>query len=486
MSEIVFWPAHELARAIRERRLSSREIVEAHLRQIKRYNPAVNAIVTLDEEGAVRRAGEADAALARGELWGSLHGVPVTVKDTFETAGLRTTSSYHRLADYVPQQDAGAVARLRGAGGIVLGKTNVPKQSMDIQTVSPIFGRTNNPWDLDRTPGGSTGGGAAAVAAGMSPLELGSDLGGSIRIPAHFCGVLGFKPTDNLVPLSGHLVSLPGKPRRSRHMLVAGPLARSVEDLALSLSIMAGPDGRDWEVPPVCLGERRDRKLRDLRIAWSDDFEVAVSADTRDALAKLSRQLQPLAQQVERCNPPQFDFGLAWQTYGELLGAELHIDIPQYLCKGAPLAGALFFADEPTQRAMMRGLNMDMRAYAASLTQRDLLIGALDRFLSAWDVWICPVTAGPAFTHRRPAVQRPGEPLEIDGSQVSYWRGNVCFTTVLSLTGNPVVTMPLAQTADGLPIGMQLVGRRWHDMELLSVAAALAALTGPFPRPPGY
>ena len=486
MSEIAFLPAHEMARAIRERALSSREVLDAHLRQIKRHNPSVNAIVTLDEEGACWRAQEADDALARGELWGPLHGVPVTVKDSFETAGLRTTSSYHRLIDYVPVQDASAVARLRQAGAIILGKTNVPRQAMDIQTVSPIFGRTNNPWDLDRTPGGSTGGGAAAVAAGMSPLELGSDLGGSIRIPAHFCGILGLKPTDNLVPISGHIVSLPGKPRRTRHMLAAGPMARSVDDLALSLAIIAGPDGRDWEVPPVSLGQPIERRLRDLRIAWSDDFDVAVSTDTRNALAELAGLLKPLVCQVEHCNPPDFDFALAWQAYGELLGAELHIDIPHYLCKGAPLAGALMFGHEPTQRAMMRGIGMDMRAYAAALAQRDLLIGALDRFLGDWDVWICPVTAGPAFTHRRPAVQRPGEPLEIDGAQVSYWRGNVCFTTVLSLTGNPVVTMPLAQTADGLPIGMQVVGRRWHDMDLLSVAASLAAVTGPFPNPPGY
>ena len=486
MNEIVFMPAHELARTIRERRLSSREVLEAHLRQIKRYNPSVNAIVTLDEERAWQRAQQADDALGRGEVWGPLHGVPVTIKDSFETAGLRTTSSYHRLIDYVPEQDASAVARLRQAGAIILGKTNVPRQSMDIQTVSPIFGRTNNPWDLERTPGGSTGGGAAAVASGMSPLELGSDLGGSIRIPAHFCGILGLKPTDNLVPISGHIVSLPGKPRRTRQMLVAGPLARSVEDLALSLAIVAGPNGRDWEVPPVCLGQPVERSLRDLRIAWSDDFDVAVSSDTRDPLAKLAGLLKPLGCRVERCNPPDFDFGLAWQAYAELLGAELHLDIPQYLCKGAPLASALMFGDEPTQRAMMRGLSMDMRAYAAALTQRDLLIGALDRFLTDWDAWICPVTAGPAFTHRRPSIQRPGEPMEIDGSQVSYWRRKVCFITVFSLTGNPVVTMPLAQTADGLPIGMQAVGRRWHDMDLLSVAASLAAITGPFPKPPGY
>ena len=204
MNEIVFLPAHELARAIRERRLSSREIVEAHLRQIKRYNPGCQCDCDPRRRGGrAARAGRPMPPWRVASCGDPCTAFRVTVKDTFETAGLRTTSSYHRLIDYVPQQDAGAVARLRQAGAIVLGKTNVPKQSMDIQTVSPIFGRTNNPWDLDRTPGGSTGGGAAAVAAGMSPLELGSDLGGSIRIPAHFCGILGLKPTDNLVPHFG-------------------------------------------------------------------------------------------------------------------------------------------------------------------------------------------------------------------------------------------------------------------------------------------
>jgi amidase len=486
MNEVVFQAAHALAGAIRGGQLSSREVLAAHLQQIERYNPVLNAVVTLDAERARQRAAAADEALARAELWGPLHGVPITVKDSFETEGLRTTSSYHRLADYVPGQDAGAVARLRAAGAIILGKTNVPKQSMDIQTVSPLFGRTNNPWDLERTPGGSSGGGAAAVAAGLSPLDLASDLGGSIRIPAHFCGILGLKPTENLVSTAGHIVSLPGKPRRTRHMLASGLLARSAEDLVLGLSILAGPDGRDWEVAPVCLGQPPACDCRQLRMAWSDDCGVSISAETSAALVRLAAQLERLGCRVERCNPPEFDFGLAWQTYGEMLGAELHIDIPSYLCKGAPLAGALMFGDEPTQRAMLRGVAMDMRGYALTLSRRDLLIGQLERFLADWDVWICPVAAGPAFTHRRPAMQRPGEPIEIDGSQVSYWRGNVCFTTLFSLTGSPVVTMPLAQSREGLPIGMQLVGRRWQDMALLAVARCLEELTGPFPRPPGY
>jgi amidase len=188
-----------LARAIRERTISAKEVLEADLAQIALHNPKLNAIVTLDEERARQRAKEADEAIARGENWGPLHGVPVTIKDFYATAGLRTTCSYKPLANYIPQQDATVVARLRSAGAIILGKTNLPMLGLGIQTDSPLFGRANNPWNLNYTPGGSTGGGAAAVVAGLSPLELGGDGGGSIRLPSHFCGVFGLKPTEHRV-----------------------------------------------------------------------------------------------------------------------------------------------------------------------------------------------------------------------------------------------------------------------------------------------
>ena len=191
MSEIAFRSAHELARAVREREVSCRELVEGYLSRIAALNPMVNAVVTLDAEGARRRAAEADEALARGELWGPLHGVPVTVKDSLETAGMRTTCGVRELADHVPDRDAVAVARLRSAGAVLLGKTNLPPWTMDVHTVNDVFGCTNNPWDLTRSPGGSSGGAAAALAAGLTGLEVGSDIGGSIRNPAHFCGVYG-------------------------------------------------------------------------------------------------------------------------------------------------------------------------------------------------------------------------------------------------------------------------------------------------------
>ena len=193
---LVFSSAHEVAAAIRDRRVSAVEVVNAYLARIARHNPALNAIVTLNEEGALARASEADAALARGEFWGPLHGVPVTIKDSFATAGLRTTSGFAPLANYIPAVDATVVARLRAAGAIVLGKTNLPMLVHGFQSDNAIFGRSNNPWDLERTPGGSTGGGAAALAAGLSALEMGSDYGGSVRIPAHYCGVYSLKPTE--------------------------------------------------------------------------------------------------------------------------------------------------------------------------------------------------------------------------------------------------------------------------------------------------
>jgi amidase len=238
MSNLVFSSASGLAKGIRDCTFSATEVLEAFLAQIDQHNPALNAIVTLNGAEARLQAQAADRAVATGQSLGPLHGVPITFKDLFETAGLRTTFGYQSLAQYIPPQDVPLVARLREAGAIVLGKTNLPKGGGDFQTVSPVFGRTNNPWDITRTPGGSSGGGGAAIAAALSPLDLGNDLGGSLRIPAHFCGVYSLKPTEYRVANS-----LRSNPRLLRHMITTGPIARSVKDLRLCLDIIEGPDG---------------------------------------------------------------------------------------------------------------------------------------------------------------------------------------------------------------------------------------------------
>jgi amidase len=483
MNNLVFTTAQELARSISQRQASATEVLEAHLQQIARHNRALNAIVTPDEERARTRAREADAALARGDLWGPLHGVPITIKDSIETAGLRTTSGFPPLAEYVPATDAPVVARLRAAGAIILGKTNLPTLAMDVQTDNPIFGRSNNPWDLTRTPGGSTGGGGAAVAAGLTPLEIGSDIAGSVRIPAHYCGVCAIKPTDHRVPLTGHIPEPPGAPRGVRHMAQIGPLARSVDDLILALGLMAGPDRRQWEVPPAPLERAQDRALNELRIAWTDNFgDVSANSDTKAALARFAGELQKLGSTVEFCPLAEFDFTMAWETWGEVFQAEVGSTMtPEAEAQFAAEFGAALDSDAPLLRGMANVVNATMRQYTATLMKRDALIAVFEQFLATWDVLFCPVTVGPAFTHCPPRT-----PIAVDGHTVPYWTAAAAYTSPFNLTGHPAVVLPMARSAEGLPIGLQVVGRRWGDMQLLAIARQLAEVIGPFQHPSGY
>src|SRR5690242_16838033 len=277
-----FETATRLARAIRNGRLSSVEATEAHLERIARLNGPLNALVVVDREKALKAARAADrAVLRKGATLGPLHGVPITIKEAFDVEGLLTTSSFPPLKDNVASADASAVARLRAAGAVILGKTNVPELCADFQTDSPLFGTTKNAWDARRTAGGSTGGGAAAVAARLSPLEFGSDIGGSVRNPAHYNGIFSLKPTEWRVPGRGHVPDLPGQTRTVRWMGVFGPLARSVDDLELALRIVAGPDGNEAEAAPVPIGATPSLKAADLRIAVIDSNPlVKVSADT--------------------------------------------------------------------------------------------------------------------------------------------------------------------------------------------------------------
>jgi amidase len=483
MKNLIFASAQELATSIHQRQVSALEVLEVYLAHIARHNPMLNAIVTLDEEGARRRAREADEALARGETWGPLHGVPVTVKDSLETAGLRTTSGLPSLANYVPSVDATVVMRLRAAGAIIVGKTNMPTLGMDIQTNNPVFGRTNNPWDLTRTPSGSSGGSAAAVAAGMISLELGSDWGGSLRTPAHYCGVYALKPTEHRVPMTGHIPPLPGGPRSLRHMAVIGPLARSIEDLALALRVISGPDGYDWEVPPVALELASDRSLDELRLAWTDDFDgVSVTDDTCTALATLAGELDKLGCRIEQRTPEGFDFTKAWELWGEMLQAENGSTLsPDAEAEEAARFGVAVDSEVPWLRGRARILNATMRQYTAILMERDALITALEQFFETVDALLCPVTVGPAFSHCPTDT-----PISVDGYEIPYWVAGGAYVIPFSLTGHPAVVLPLARSANGLPIGLQVVGQRWNEAQLLAIAGQLATVIGPFQQPPGY
>jgi len=393
VKDILFSSTTQLAAALRAAPVSATEVLEAHLAQIERYNPALNAVVTLDTEQARERAREADAALARGEIWGPLHGVPFTLKDAHSTAGMRTTTGFPPFADQVPQEDSTVTARLKTAGGVLIGKTNVATMLADFQTNNPIFGRTNNPWNVERTPGGSSGGAAAALSSGMTPFEIGTDLSGSIRIPAHCCGLFGLKPTEHRVSLVGLIPGLP--PLRSvRIMSSIGPMARTVEDLALLHPIIAGPDGRDTDVPPVPIDDLPEIELTNLRIAFTPTFPgFPVAADIRHAIEKLAQQLNRSGAVVEEATLPELDFTQELSSAGELIGM---------------ITGA-FQPEEhkpPTTLAQ----------YLEALHRRDQSMLAWEQFLHDWDALLCPASMVTAFPHCE-----PGSSLRVDGQDVTYW-----------------------------------------------------------------
>ncbi|RUU02803.1 amidase, partial [Mesorhizobium sp. USDA-HM6] len=322
--DIAFSSTINLAAAIAGRKISAVEALDAHLAQVDRHNEAVNAVVFLDREGAREYARQADAALARGETLGPLHGVPFTLKDAHETVGMRTTAGFPSFADYMPRHDSAVVARLKAAGGILVGKTNVAAMLADWQSDNPLFGRTSNPWDLSRTAGGSSGGAAAAVAAGMTPFEIGTDMQDSIRLPASFCGVYGLKPTEHRVSLAGAFPDPGGAPRSVRLMSCVGPLARNIDDLALIYRIIAGPDGADTDLAPIPVEPAPKLELKSLRIAVAKSFAgFPVASEIGAAVEKLASQLASAGARVEEASLPELDLHDDLAEGGKLIGMML-------------------------------------------------------------------------------------------------------------------------------------------------------------------
>lgn len=475
MGDLVYRTATDLAGVIRRREASAVEVVEAHLARIEEMNGDIKAVVTLCGDRALERAREADMALSRGELWGALHGVPITVKDAFDTAGIRTTLGHTPFADNIPDGDATPVARLLGAGAVLLGKTNMPPLGLNYQCENELFGRTNNPWDLSRTPGGSSGGGTAAVATGMVPLELGGDFAGSIRVPAHYCGVFGMKPTEFLVS-SGRTPP----PRTIRHMAQPGPIARSAEDLALALRLMAGPDGGVREIPPVPLREVPLRPLASYAVAWMSELPGAKpSADIEVSMTRLANGLAGVGCQIREALPEGWAFAPLMETWAELgyaeIGSGMDDAVREAFCEQLCIVPD---SDDALLRGAYRGLEADNRAFGQTLTRRDAFAASLDRLLEEVDVLLMPTAMTTAIAH-----WPTGEPIPVDGREETYWTVGLAYTTPCNLTGHPVVTCPLGLADDGMSVGIQAVGRRWGDMELLGFAERLAEFVGPIQRP---
>jgi amidase len=484
MPELGFDSATALLRALREREISSRELLEHYLARIERANPRLRAVVTLDEDRARQRAEASDAARARGESHGFLHGLPISVKDCFETAGLRTTAGSKLLADHVPTADAVSVARLKAAGAIVFAKTNTPALAMDWQTYNPLFGTTCNPWDVARTPGGSSGGSGAAIAAGLSALELGSDIGGSIRVPASWCGVFGHKPSWGIVPERGHIPGWPGALRED-DINVVGPLGRSAADLALALEVLAGPlpdRARAWrlELPPA-----RHASLRDFRVAaWLDDPAAPVDGAVRERLEAAIEALRREGVEVDEAARPGFALAHAIEVYRGLM-----IPITAAVMRDAEFAAAVKQADasDPAPRdeltRFLRAVGLRHRDWLLLHEKRERLRGLWADFFRRFDVLLCPAApvCAPRHDHSEPMVLRR---LEVNGAARPYtdllaWTG---FVGVCLL---PASVAPVGRTREGLPVGMQIVGPFLEDRTPLAFASRLEALLGGFEPPAG-
>ena len=440
--------ATELARRLRERRCSAVEALDAHLARIGTRNPTLNAVVSLDAERARERAVAADRALERGEHWGPLHGVPMTLKDGHEVAGLRTTLGTTEL-DHVAGEDGTVAARLRAAGANIIGHSNVAAWLADhSQSSNPVFGRTANPWNPDRVPGGSSGGAAAALAAGMTPLEVGSDMVGSIRLPAHFCGVYGLKPTEHRVPLTGFFRPPAGGPRPVRLMTCLGPMARDIDDLELALRVISGPDGHDSDVAPVDLAPPAAQPVGGLRLAVAPNVPgVTVSAAVRAQVERVASAASDAGAGVAE-GLPKIDWTALYELFGDLL---------------TTLTGIF------TPGSGLRDEQRTLAWYLDALTRRDHFIATWDAYFDDVDAIILPTAMTSAFAHNEARG-----PIDVDGTPADY---NVqgLLHAFTNLTGMPALAVPAGSDHDGMPIGIQIAGPRWSEMRLLTIARALEA-----------
>ena len=471
-----FQTATRLARAIRSRKMSSLEATESHLQRIARLNGPINALVVVDHERAIKAAKAADRKKAKP---GPLHGVPITIKEAFDVAGLRTTASHPPLKDNVAKSDASLVAKLRAAGAIILGKTNVPELCADFQTDSPLFGTTKNPWDTRRSAGGSTGGGAAAVTARLSPLEIGSDIGGSVRNPAHYNGIFSLKPTEWRVPAHGHVPDLPGVTRAVRYMGVFGPLARSVEDLETALRIIAGPDGNEAEAAPVPLGPTPALKAKGLRIAVLESNPlVRVSADTGKVVQATAKLLSNAGAKLKRAEPAALDWQQGWDDWCDLWNYMNRVLQP---LSERERFFAMAQSDDPSARSTARAARLDMAQYFTLLDRRDQVIKRCEAFLDDYDAWLMPVMPDATFIR-----QKQSEPLVVDGVPHPNFFAGTSYNFLANLTGQPSLVLPCGFSKDGLPIGLQLTGKRWGEAKLFAVAKVLEKLLPPCPVPPNY
>ncbi|MFJ1705342.1 amidase [Kitasatospora sp. NPDC088346] len=478
-----FRSAGELAAALRAGDVTSAELTDRAIALVERDDVAVNAICVPDFDRARAAARDADRARARGEDR-PLLGIPVTVKESYDVAGLPTTWGMPSHRDYVPAEDAVQVSRLRAAGAVVLGKTNVPLGLQDVQTFNEIYGTTNNPWDHGRTAGGSSGGSAAALASGFGALSIGSDIGGSLRTPAHFCGVYAHKPTLGLAATRGMVPpSVPALPVDG-DLAVVGPMARTAGDLTLLLDVMAGPDPLTFGVAhEVTLPPARHERLRDFRVLVLDEHPlIATGAAVRAGVDRVAGALVAGGARVERAGLLLPDLAEAALVYTQLLfsGSAARLPVEAYVQLRARAAG-LSANDRSLGAARLRGAVFSHREWVEANSRRELHRHGWRRFFAEFDVVVCPVTPTPAFAHDHdPDLMN--RRIDIDGVAYPYL-DQLVWAGLATMPGLPATAVPAGRSPEGLPVGVQLIGPMFEDRTPLRLAELLEREIGGFRAP---
>jgi amidase len=478
-----FRSAKQLASDIRRRKLGCLEVLDLYLARMERLNGKLNAIVVTDVDGARRRARQADAALRRGKPWGPFHGVPMTIKESYDVAGMPTTWGLPALKDNVAPRNALAVDRLLAAGVVLFGKTNVPAWLADYQSYNDVYGTTNNPWDLARSPGGSSGGSAVALAAGLTGLEAGSDIGSSIRNPAHYCGVFGHKPTFGIVPPRGQ--ALPGRVAQG-DISVIGPMARSAEDLAIALSVMAGPDEIDGAGLRLALPAPRRKALREFKVAvMLDDPAAEVDREVQARLQALADFLGKRKVKVSFTARPAFDTAEAHRTYIFLLrAATAGRQTAEEFSRNAEITRGLAPDDQRYYAWTMRANTASHRDWLAANETRHKMRWRWAEFFREWDLLLCPVASSAAFPHDH-AGERHERMITVNGKRVPcvdqlFWAGYGGMAYL------PATVAPAGLTPAGLPVGVQIIGPQYGDRTCIEFARLLEREFQPFVPPPDY
>ena len=478
-SEIIFKSATELADQIKNKQISSVELTQAYIDQIERFDDKINAVPVRRFDRALQEAEKADEALARGESHGPLHGVPMTIKESYVMKDTPSTWGDPKNKDNVSDKDGLIVSRFKEAGAHFLGKTNVPLDLADFQSYNDIYGTTNNPWNLEHTPGGSSGGSAAATAAGFSGLEAGSDIGGSVRTPAHYSGVFGLKPTWGIVPMAGHEI-IEGVP--DADVSVCGPLARSAEDLALALSIMAGPTERESVGWSLSLAKPDISSLKDMRVVlWPTDDLAPVDDETQERVHMIGDTLSKLGAKVSDTARPEFDIRKSNDNYLSLTNAVMSSGKSvEAVARIQESVGNLDPADGSQEAVNMRAAVMLHRDWIRHDFRREKFRRAWDEFFKDWDIVVCPQSTAPAIKHdHRPWAERS---MIVDGEERPYGE-HIFWAGLPNNTYLPSTCFPTGLSKDGLPIGIQAFSPSYRDYRTIEFARLITQEMGGFSAP---